>query len=381
MGNAVPTSRLISVTGLIDQSQLTRLCEEIENALLEHQDTSGFTFLYRYFQTLLQQGRGDEVQMFMEGMEQHPFKAYSDSVLTFVCYINAFLRKSQGKMKEAAYWFRQTLVRHGHLEALGLKNVQVNCYKELGSLDFYQERYSDAIENYQKAVNSLKIDADSEYLLAILMYNISLCQYYIKNYHQALEYLDKVIPLAKDSSNSFLLLNALILKSALLTDHFKNYPEANEILDQAYEIAERNQHTALMNKIWNNWGHNFFHLKQFMLAEQSLLQSIRLSRESEDVEAGLYSELLLAEIWIKQEREQEAKQLLERARKKAAAKPQYAKELLGCLELLKQVENDEKLRKKYIEEAYQLALEQQNYQKATKFQKELSKMTRKKKEF
>lgn len=381
MGNTVPTTRLKAVTGLVDQSHVVNLCEEIENALIERQDPGGFTFLYRYFQTLLQQGRVDELQAFMEGMEQCSFSVYKDNVRTFVSFINAFLRKSQGKVQEAAYWFRQTLVKHGQLEALGIKNVQVNCYKELGNLHFYLEQHTDAIENYQKAINSLTLDADSEYLLAILMYNISLCQYHIKNYHQALEYLDKVIPLAKDSSNSYLLLNALILKSALLSDHFKNYHEANRLLDHAYEIAERNQHAALMNKIWNNWGHNFFHLKQFMLAEQSLLHSIRLSRESDDVEAGLFSELLLAEIWMKQGRQLEAKQLLERARKKTAGKPQYAKELLSCLELLEQVESDEKLRIKYIEEAYRLAREQKNYQKSTKFQKKLSKITREKKEF
>jgi tetratricopeptide (TPR) repeat protein len=364
--------RAIPLEGVVHQSYLRRLCEEIDRNLRENTDTGVFTFLYRYFQTLLQQRRLEELEVLIEALESHTFTVHTNRVHAFVNYVKAYLRKSQGNLKESAHWFRETLVKHDELQQIGMENVEVDCYKELGNLEFHQKLYKCAIDKYQSAINRLQLNEDSRYMLAIVMYNMALCQYKLKNYHQTLEYLNKVIPLAKDTSNSYLLLDTLILKSALLSEHFRHYAEANKILDQAYEIAQRNQHSSVMNIIWNNWGHNFFHLKQYVLAEQALQHSIRLSHESNDLEAELHSGLLLAEIWVAQGREAEAKQLLERAVENASHNRQYTKELLDCLELLGQLETDESLRLKYLEDAYQLALKLKKHQKSTKIKKNLT---------
>lgn len=370
MQKEIQAEKIANFTMIVDESYLNRFCKEVHNNLCGPQETDVFFFLFRYFQTLLQQERLKEVALFLQAFEQYSFNDYNDNVQTFVNYIKAFLRKAQGETEEAAYWLRQTLVKHERLAFLGIKNVPVHCHKELGNLYFYEKKYQNAIDSYQSAVNSLSLDQDSEYLLAILMYNLSLCQYYLKSYEQTLDFLNKVIPLAKDTSNSCLLLDALILKAVLLTEHFKLYRDSNKHLDQAYEIAHRNQHTVSLNKIWHNWGHNFFYLKQYVQAEQALRHSIELSRKYGEIESGLSSKLLLAEIWIKNGCKQQSKQLLEYIKEKAA-NYQNVSILLRCLDLLEQVEDNKKLRRKHIAEAYRLACKYGNYQKSTKFKKKL----------
>lgn len=380
MENAVQAKQNTNSTALVDRSYLIRLCEEIQVSFHERREKGIFSFLYRYFKTLLQQERFEELKMFLHAVEHHSFTSHTENVLAFVGYMKAFLGKSQGKLEEAAYWFRQTLGQHKQLEVLGIKNVRVDCYKELGNLDFYQEQYKHAIENYQAAINSLSLDQDNEYLLAILMYNLSLCQYYQKNYRQTLEYLDKVIPLAKDTSNSYLLLDSLTTKAVLLSDHFMKYEESNEYLDAAFVLAERNKHTESIHKIWNNWAHNFYHLKQYVLAEHALKYSINLSKEKGDLQVGLGSEVLQAEICMAQGQKQMAKKLLKSVKAKAAGDPQLVTEYLDCLGLLEQLEENMILRTQYVKEGLQLAIENNNYQKSTKFKKILKEIYRNKQE-
>lgn len=381
MDNTVPVERSSVTLTPMDPTHMARLCEEIGKSFRQRKETDVFQFLYRYFQTLLQQDRPQEVEMYLDGIDQHTLEEYAEKVFVFTGFIRGFLCKAQGQLEESAYWFRQALVKHKTLEGIGIHNVEVLSFKELGSLDFYQKQYKEAIRKFQEAINALQLNQDSEYLLAILMYNISLCHYHLKNYRQTVEYLDKVIPLAKDTSNSYLLLDALIIKSVLLTDRYKQYHESNEYLDQAYEIAVRNRHTPSINQIWNNWGHNFFYLKQHMLAEQALQYSIRLSSKHDDTKNSLGAELKLAELWMELNRKTEAKKLLESVRKRAASKPAFKAELLDCLELLGQVEDSPTLCQKYLQEALQIASEQRNYQMSKKIKKILSENSIKKKDF
>lgn len=381
MDNAVSVERVSLSLVPTDPSHMVRLCEEISASFRQHKETAVFQFLYRYFQTLLQQDRPQEVEMYIEGIDQHALAEHADKVFVFTSFIRGFLCKAQAQWEEAAYWFRQTLAKHQTLEEIGIHNVEVLCFKELGSLDFYQKQYKEAITKFQEAINALQLNQDSEYLLAILMYNISLCHYHLKNYRQTVEYLDKVIPLAKDTSNSHLLLDALIIKSVLLTDRYKQYHESNAYLDQAYEIAVRNRHSSSINQIWNNWGHNFFYLKRYTLAEQALQYSIQLSSRHDDTKNSLGAELKLAELWMESGRTTKAKKLLESVGKRAASKSEFKDELLDCLELLGRIEDDPTKYQKYLQEALQIASEQGNYRMSKKIQKTLLEKSQKKKDF
>lgn len=357
----------------VDHGYVQRLCDEMNETLLKKRETGLFLFLYRYFQTLIKQERLQEARLLLNGIERYAFDGHAESVITLTTYVKAYLQMKEPNAKAAARCFRETLENYKQLERLGISNVQVLCYKELGNIDFAEKRYKDAIEKYQLGIDHLKLNQDSEYLLAILLYNTSLCYFYLKNYHQAVEYLDKSIRLSKDTSNSYLLLDALIMKSVLLTEHYKKYAEANKLLEDAYQIAERNQHHSSINQIWNNWAYNFFHLKQYLLAEQALQHSIRLSKEYGDERNRLRSELQLSELWIELGQKERAKGRLEWIRGKTANSGKYTSEWMKCLELLALVESDIQQQKKYVETAYQLAKEQKNYQKTEKLREKLSK--------
>jgi len=91
--------RAIPLEGVVHQSYLRRLCEEIDRNLRENTDTGVFTFLYRYFQTLLQQRRLEELEVLIEALESHTFTVHTNRVHAFVNYVKAYLRKSQGNLK------------------------------------------------------------------------------------------------------------------------------------------------------------------------------------------------------------------------------------------------------------------------------------------
>lgn len=376
MGNVVQVKRSIDFTAFVDRSYITRLCEEIQSSLREHREKSMFTFLYRYFQTFIQQERLEELEMFIDIIEVYPFASNADRVLTFTGYMRALLRKREEKLKEAAYWFRFTLARQKLLQEIGLSNIAVDCHKQLGNLEFDRKAYNYAFEHYQAAVNLLSLDKDCEYLLAKLMYKHALCQYCLKNYQQALEYLDKVIPLAKDTSNSLLLLNAFIMKAVLLSEHFMKYEESNRYLIDAFDLAKRNKHLKVIPKIWSISAHNFYRLEQKVLAEHALRSAINCCGEAGDWKGQIEAELLQAKIWMEQGQQQRAKELLEIVMANVADNPDYVKAYLSCLELLQQLEEDEILRSQYVKKALQLATANNNYRKTKKFEKILIDMSR-----
>lgn len=352
-----------------DRSYITRLCEEIHTRLLDCDEKRTFIFLHRYFQTFIQQERFEELEMYLDIIEVYPFATYADRVLTFTGYIKGLLRKSEGELKEAAYWFRLTLAKQKQLQRLGLNNIAVDCYKQLGNLEFGRKAYKYAFEHYQDAINLLSLDKDSEYLLAKLMYKHALCQYYLKNYQLALEYLDKVIPLAKDTSNSLLLLNAFVMKAVLLSDHFMKYEESNQFLNCAFDLAKRNRYDEAIHKIWRIMANNFYRLKQYVLAEHALRSAMNCCVKTGDLERQVEVEMLQAKIWMAQGQQQRAKQLLEDIKVKTADVPEFTMTYLSCLELLEQLEEDEVLRVQYVEKALQLAAANNNYCKTKKFEK------------
>lgn len=293
---------------------ITRLCGQSKGPLDKSEVKETFLFFYRHFTTLLRQGCEKEVEETIDRVERGSFGRYTKGIHLLAKFVKALLLRNQGQAIDALLLFKKIAPQCEYLEELGIPNVKVTCYKEIGDLERFRRKYRQAIQYYQQSIDGLKQHKDSEYLLAVLLYNMSLCYYQMKNYRETMDYVNKVIPLVNHTSHSYLLLEGLLLKAALLSEYYHQHAMSNKALDWAYEIAERNGHTEVISKIWMIWGYNYHHLGKYALAEQAFDQSIQLSQECGEIYEKLRPQLLPVDKGLSQGREQGEKTLLDPAK-------------------------------------------------------------------
>ncbi|WP_054949042.1 tetratricopeptide repeat protein [Numidum massiliense] len=310
MGNVVSVN-VYSERGIpFERSNVMRICEELSHVSREEREPDLFWLLYQTMRSLLKQKRLQEFHNFLREMEQYPFPPHTEYMDAYIKLLRAFLLRAQGKTQAAAGLLKQSLHKHGELTRLGMKNVHVLCYRELGNLGVDCKKYKDAIVHYQLAINHLPLNKDSEYMLAVLLGKIVFCNYRLNNFREAFADLEKVLLLVNKSSHTFVLLQAVIFKALLLGENYRQYRESNDCLEWAHELAVRNRYTDALANIWRIRGINYCHLEQYVSAEQAIQQSIMLSGDFDDREGVVLSQLVLSELLIVQGRKREAKQLL-----------------------------------------------------------------------
>jgi len=114
----------------------------------------------------------------------------------------------------------------------------INGYNNVGAIRIHQEKYKEAIKNYEKAL-SISTKIDDKMNQAVELSNIGICWTKLKDYPKAEELYDRSFALRDEIGDMDGKANSLINMGELFTGQ-NNFSKAEIYLNKGIEIANKN---------------------------------------------------------------------------------------------------------------------------------------------
>jgi two-component system sensor histidine kinase/response regulator len=194
-------------------------------------------------------------------------------------------------------------------EKIGFEKGKAKAYNCIGYGNYMQEKYTEALIAYQKAVFILEKIKDTKGLAGVF-YNIGRVYYYQNNYPLAIEYYQKGLKIADKTQQSSILRNI-----GVMYFHQKNYALSLEYSLKGLKIEEeigvkQNIATMLMNI-----GVMYYELGNYEVSLEYLQKSLKMHEQRGDGHGIADVLLCLGELYMRQKQYPLALENLEKSLK------------------------------------------------------------------
>jgi tetratricopeptide (TPR) repeat protein len=170
----------------------------------------------------------------------------------------------------------------------GLDACEASGYNLLGTVYFYREQYTEAIEKYSKAAAIYTILKNNK-IIATTYRNIALCYSNLGNYRSAIDYNFRSMKIAEVFNDSTII-SSLSNDIGNIFYYQRDFPNAELYYQKALNIYEKRNNQVGMAMELNNIGSVNSEIKNYNRALLFLEKSLKIRKEIRDT-LGLITSL------------------------------------------------------------------------------------------
>ena len=185
-------------------------------------------------------------------------------------------RNRQGEFEMAINYYKQA---DSMYKKLKLTKPQATTANNIGTIYYHQGDYVRAMQQFNQTMSLLEIHKDDPSFMALLKGNIGEVYLEQKKYAEADKWLNESLAMAKKQEN-FRQIYQTSLTLARLKTITKDRKTAEHYFLVADTMIKRTGEKPSMIELLQSWGQLLYDDNRIEAAEQKLLESIRLSKET-----------------------------------------------------------------------------------------------------
>lgn len=197
--------------------------------------------------------------------------------------------------------------------------LKIWIYSELGWLYYTYNYYEKAYEYVLMASKTIEKSKSNSFIFAEDTFvHLSYFYFTIKDFEKSIYYSNKALTFLDESNSNY---SALQNNLANVYFELQDYETASKYYKKAKEISYRNKDLLRYAKVLGDYAKYFMLNKNFDLAEELLLEDIRISKELNADRNTMFAQLRLASMYLSNQEIAKSKNLLQQAHSYAQTNP------------------------------------------------------------